>query len=167
MELGDIIQDIMNDTNLDIDFSYEDGLRLSELVGQAQGLQYRIDNYQMFTWGDHGIMFLVGAVISAFIIIGAMFIAVESPWFDELAMRRRLKKDDRLRYITEADRRMGYRYSRIFFFGVCAICVAFTIILGICVGDMLHAHTVMGWRADLADCNGQIEALLAKYGVTI
>ena len=80
MEFGDIIQDIMNDTNLDIDFSYEDGLRLSELMGRAQDLQFRIDNYQMFTWGDHGVFILIGALISLAVMLLVIYWASETPY---------------------------------------------------------------------------------------
>ena len=168
MEFGDIIQDIMNDTNLDIDFSYEDGLRLSELMGQAQDLQFRIDNYQMFTWGDHALFAMVGALVSIIVMLIVLFWACESPYFDRLAMRRRLRKDPRGHaYVTGADKDMGYRYACIFFWGMLALCIVGTVALAIVGGDILHAHTVMGWNAELANCNGQIEALLAKYGVTV
>lgn len=168
MEFGDIIQDIVNDTNLDIDFSYEDGLRLSELMGQAQSLQYRIDNYQMFTWGDHGVFILIGALISLAVMLLVIYWAGETPYFDKLAIRRRLKKDPHGHtYVTGADKDMGDRYACIFFWGMLALCIVGTAILAIVGGEMLHAHTVMGWNAELANCNGQIEALLAKYGVTV
>lgn len=168
MEFGDIIQDIVNDTNLDIDFSYEDGLRLSELMGQAQDLQFRIDNYQMFTWGDHGVFILIGALISLIVMVLVVFWVADTPCFDRLAMRRRLRKDPHGHaYVTGADKDMGDWYAACFFWGMLALCIVGTAILAIVGGDMLHAHTVMGWQAELANCNGQIEALLAKYGVTI
>ena len=168
MEFGDIIQDIMNDTNLDIDFSYEDGLRLSELMGRAQDLQFRIDNYQMFTWGDHGVFILIGAIISIIVMLIVMCWADANPYFDKLAMRRRLKKDPQGHtYVTGNDKDRGYTYALCFVGGMLALCIVGTAALAIVGGDMLHAHTFMKWNAELANCNGQIEALLAKYGVTV
>lgn len=159
---------------LDIDFTYEDGLRLSELAGQLADAQYHLEH--MLTSNLWVIM--VPVALAAGFVCTVWFLSIlDRPVFDvrrPLVNRRPRPRAD---YGTDPDmeddivelRRRQYEEAmdvwkasvnrRMLFASVFAVAL-FAVSVIVC-----YIEVQASYEADVASYTAQIEAILDRYGV--
>lgn len=125
-------------SDMNIDLTYQDGLRLSELYGQLGKLQTQMDNLNLVTFEDQlwtTIIILILALIFGFIFTMALSIA-----FDE-----------------------SEHYQRNLLIGIVLYIIAVAVI--ICFElSYVAACTELRLEGDIKSTQMQIDAILMKYG---
>ena len=137
----------------DLDLIYQDGLRLSELYGQMETIQYDMAHITMST---------IGYTIVACVILAMMYFFFMAVWLDHL-------KDDVFRYDRRTrpedgpwiwNRRGKYAYTLI----VIGVFVLFAII---CVGIQIGFEHIMEYclSRDMVGVQAQIDAIETRLGI--
>ena len=168
---------------LDIDFSYEDGLRLSELSGQLARSEYMLDHIWTTNLWIFGFAAMVSIALVVFYLMYAVSripapepekmtryvkarnghrtkMEVSSPMsiYDDADYEAYLERRRREREQTIADNRRQFR--RAVLRGI-AMAVPVALIL-IAVG---YVAARSGIEADIASFSAQIEAIISRYEV--
>ena len=125
-------------SDINVDVTYQDGLRLSELYGQLGKLQTQMDNLSLVAFQDQlwtTIIILVLAVIFGFVFVMALSIA-----YDE-----------------------SEHYQRNLLIGIVLYIIAVAVIVYFELG-YIAACTELRLEGDIKSTQMQIDAILMKYG---
>ena len=128
----------MDLSDINVDVTYQDGLRLSELYGQLGKLQTQMDNLSLVAFQDQlwtTIIILVLAVIFGFVFVMALSIA-----YDE-----------------------SEHYQRNLLIGIVLYIIAVAVIVYFELG-YIAACTELRLEGDIKSTQMQIDAILMKYG---
>ena len=130
-------------TDLDLNISYEDGLRISELYGRLADVQYNLshpDIAMMGEWRSYGIML---AAVLALIALGVVtYLSLE------LLPRHRIEG--------------GLKEAVCIIAVLAAIAVLWYALTCLTV-DVMEPLIIAGWERDAASYQAQIDAIIAKY----
>ena len=130
-------------TDLDLNISYEDGLRISELYGRLADVQYNLDNQDiamMGEWGFYGVLLALTLGLVAFGV--AMYL-----WLEFLP-RHRIEG--------------GLKEAVCIIAFLAAIAVLWYALTCLTV-DVMEPLIIAGWERDAASYQAQIDAIIAKY----
>lgn len=125
-------------SDINVDVTYQDGLRLSELYGQLGKLQTQMDNLSLVAFQDQlwtTIIILVLAVIFGFVFVMALSIA-----YDE-----------------------SEHYQRNLLIGIVLYIIAVAVIVYFEL-SYVAACTELRLEGDIKSTQMQIDAILMKYG---
>lgn len=126
----------------DIAITYEDGLRLSELQGQLAQLQYDLGHVDVTTLpGKLGLCFLL--IIACLLVMWIVLVVL-----DEVTAKR-----------FQSDASKG----AILATGAVVVVIAF-ILVGIWAVGFYEQWAAVGIESNIANTQGQIDAIYAKYG---
>ena len=125
-------------SDINVDVTYQDGLRLSELYGQLGKLQTQMDNLSLVAFQDQlwtTIIILVLAVIFGFVFVMALSIALDE----------------------------SEHYQRNLLIGIVLYIIAVAVIVYFEL-SYVAACTELRLEGDIKSTQMQIDAILMKYG---
>lgn len=125
-------------SDMNIDLTYQDGLRLSELYGQLGKLQTQMDNLSLVAFQDQLWITIVILVIA--LIIGFVFVMALSITFDE-----------------------SEHYERYLLIGIVLYIIAVAVVIYFELNYVM-ACTELRLEGDIKSTQMQIDAILMKYG---
>lgn len=125
-------------SDINVDVTYQDGLRLSELYGQLGKLQTQMDNLSLVAFQDQLWITIVILVIA--LIIGFVFVMALSITFDE-----------------------SEHYERYLLIGIVLYIIAVAVVIYFEL-DYIAACTELRLEGDIKSTQMQIDAILMKYG---
>lgn len=130
-------------TDLDIDISYEDGLRISELYGELADVRYNLSNLDvamMGEWKFYGV--LLAIFLGAVAAIVLLYLQME--------------------YLPNHGAKVWWRKA-VCLIAVLAVIAALWYALTCLIVDAMEPLIISGWERDAASYQAQIDAIISKY----
>ena len=139
---------------ISMDITYQDGLRLSELYGRLESLNFDLDNLLVSSLDD--VILVLFAFTFMYIVTSLLALNLAKIMFFTESINNGWRRKE----VWTDHGEMGFTISAV------AIVVLY-FILATCIVDLILDYAEFGINREIVDVEAQIESILSRYGEVV